>query len=113
MRVFGTDLIALAITLGMGAVGGGIAAALHLPLGFLLGSLLVVGLESTKLLPLERAWLRVIRPGGVILFRRNIEEASQCRALLDDAYAVASHVRHAEDGGLTLGLSANEMGTLL
>ncbi len=35
------------------------------------------------------------------------------RALLDDAYAVASHVRHAEDGGLTLGLSAAEMGTLL
>ena len=35
------------------------------------------------------------------------------RALLDDAYAVASHVRHAEDGGLTLGLTAAEMGTLL
>ncbi len=28
------------------------------------------------------------------------------RALLDDAYAVATHVRHAEDGGLTLGLTA-------
>ena len=35
------------------------------------------------------------------------------RALLDDAYAVASHVRHAEDGGLTLGLSSVEMGNLL
>jgi two-component system sensor histidine kinase TctE len=33
--------------------------------------------------------------------------------LLDDAYAVASHVRHAEDGGLTLGLSSVEMGNLL
>ena len=35
------------------------------------------------------------------------------RALLDDAYAVATHVRHAEDGGLTLGLTAAEMQTLL
>ena len=58
------------------------------------GSLLVVGLESTKLLPLERAWLRVIRPGGVILFRRNIEEAAQCRALLDDATALCAEDAH-------------------
>ena len=35
------------------------------------------------------------------------------RALLDDAYAVATHVRHAEDGGLTLGLTPAEMNTLL
>ena len=35
------------------------------------------------------------------------------RALLDDAYAVATHVRHAEDGGLTLGLTPAEMSTLL
>ena len=35
------------------------------------------------------------------------------RALLDDAYAVASHVRTADEGGLTLGLTAAEIGTLL
>lgn len=35
------------------------------------------------------------------------------RALLDDAYAVASHVRLADDGGLTLGLTAAEISTLL
>ncbi len=35
------------------------------------------------------------------------------RALLDDAYAVAAHVQHAEDGGLTLGLTAAEMRTVL
>ena len=35
------------------------------------------------------------------------------RALLDDAYAVASHVRVADEGGLTLGLTAAEIGTLL
>lgn len=43
MRLLGTDLIALAITLALGAAGGAVAAALHLPLGFLLGSLAVVG----------------------------------------------------------------------
>src|SRR3989338_10992550 len=42
MRAFGVDLGALAITLALGGAGGSIAAALHLPLGFLLGSLLVV-----------------------------------------------------------------------
>ncbi len=35
------------------------------------------------------------------------------RALLDDAYAVASHVRVADQGGLTLGLTSTEMGALL
>ena len=49
------------------------------------GSLLVVGLEGTELTGLERAWLRLVRPGGVILFRRNIVEARQTRALLGEA----------------------------
>jgi beta-N-acetylhexosaminidase len=49
------------------------------------GSLLVVGLESTSLSALERAWMRLVQPGGVILFRRNIAEAAQCRALLAEA----------------------------
>jgi beta-N-acetylhexosaminidase len=34
---------------------------------------------------LERAWLRLVRPGGVILFKRNIVDATQTRALLDEA----------------------------
>jgi membrane AbrB-like protein len=46
MRAFGVDLGALAITLALGGAGGSIAAALHLPLGFLLGSLLVVGVMA-------------------------------------------------------------------
>lgn len=37
------DLSAIALTLALGALGGWIGHALHLPLGFLLGSLLVVG----------------------------------------------------------------------
>jgi len=32
------------------------------------GSLLVVGVEGAELSGLERAWMRVVQPGGVILF---------------------------------------------
>ncbi len=49
------------------------------------GSLLVVGLGGTELTGLERAWLRLVRPGGVILFRRNIADSEQTRALLKEA----------------------------
>jgi beta-N-acetylhexosaminidase len=49
------------------------------------GSLLVVGLEGTALTTLERAWLKLLRPAGIILFRRNIEDARQTRALVADA----------------------------
>src|SRR3974390_1424026 len=51
------------------------------------GRLLVVGLEGAELSGLECAWLRVVRPGGVILFRRNIQDPKQTRALLDEATA--------------------------
>ena len=57
------------------------------------GSLLVVGLAGNDLSSLERAWLRLIRPGGIILFRRNIMEAAQTRALLDEATGLCA--RHA------------------
>jgi len=49
------------------------------------GELLVVGLGGTELTGLERAWLKLVRPGGVILFKRNIVDAAQTRALLDEA----------------------------
>ena len=49
------------------------------------GSLLVVGLGGTELTGLERAWLRLVRPGGVILFKRNIADARQTQALLEEA----------------------------
>ncbi|MGD0939392.1 MAG: beta-N-acetylhexosaminidase [Terracidiphilus sp.] len=51
------------------------------------GSLLVVGLGSTELSGLELAWLKLVRPAGVILFRRNIIDARQTRALLAEATA--------------------------
>lgn len=53
----------------------------------LAGSLLVVGLEGPELTGLERAWLKTVRPGGVILFRRNIADAAQTRSLLAAATA--------------------------
>src|ERR1700691_2173122 len=46
------------------------------------GQVLVVGLEGAQLSAMEAAWLRLLRPGGVILFRRNIESAVQTRSLL-------------------------------
>jgi beta-N-acetylhexosaminidase len=49
------------------------------------GSLLIVGLAGTELTPLERAWMKLVRPGGVILFKRNVVDAAQTRALLDEA----------------------------
>jgi len=55
------------------------------------GSLLVVGLSGTQLTGLERAWLRLVRPGGVILFKRNIVDAAQTRALLDEATGFSVH----------------------
>ncbi len=49
------------------------------------GSLLVVGLGGMELTGLESAWLRLVRPGGVILFKRNIGDAAQTRTLLEAA----------------------------
>ena len=49
------------------------------------GSLLVVGLADKELSPMERAWLKLIRPAGIILYRRNIADAKQTRAMLSEA----------------------------
>ena len=49
------------------------------------GSLLVVGLSGKELTNLERAWLKLVRPAGIILFRRNIVDTRQTRALLNEA----------------------------
>jgi beta-N-acetylhexosaminidase len=54
------------------------------------GSLLVVGLAGAELTNLERAWLKLVRPAGVILFRRNIENAAQTRKLLGEATALCA-----------------------
>lgn len=54
------------------------------------GNLLVVGLGGTDLTSMERAWLKLIRPAGVILFRRNIADVKQTRALLTEARKICA-----------------------
>ena len=55
MRIVQTDLIALALTLVLGAIGGIAANAVHLPLGYLLGSMVLVGtLAAFDIKPLHR-----------------------------------------------------------
>ncbi len=54
------------------------------------GSLLVVGLGGAELTGLERAWLRLVRPGGVILFKRNIADVAQTRTLLDETNGLSA-----------------------
>ena len=53
------------------------------------GQLIIAGIEGPELTALERAWLKVVRPGGVILFRRNIEQAPQVTALLRELTEIA------------------------
>jgi beta-N-acetylhexosaminidase len=68
------------------------------------GSLLVVGLGATELTGLERAWLKLVRPAGVILFRRNIVDPRQTRALLGEAtsYCAAHCLRCVDVEGGTV-----------
>jgi len=68
------------------------------------GSLLVVGLSSTELTGLERAWLKLIRPAGIILFRRNIVDARQTRALFAEStsYCGAANLRCVDIEGGTV-----------
>lgn len=49
------------------------------------GQLFIVGVEGAELSSTERGWLRLMRPGGIILFRRNIEQATQVTSLLREA----------------------------
>lgn len=74
------------------------------------GSLLVVGLSGTELTGLERAWLTLIRPGGVILFRRNISDVAQTRALLDEAsLCTAPSARYVDVEGGTVNRLRNAL----
>jgi len=78
------------------------------------GSLLVVGLAEAELSGLERAWLRLVHPGGVILFRRNIVDARQTRQLLDEATALcAPHsVRSVDVEGGTVNRLRDTLGAI-
>ena len=52
----------------------------------------------------ERAWLRLLRPAGVILFRRNIADPEQTRALLNEATGLCARhsVRYVDVEGGTV-----------
>ncbi len=49
------------------------------------GQIIIAGVDGGSLSAEERAWFKRIHPGGIILFRRNIERASQVAALLREA----------------------------
>jgi beta-N-acetylhexosaminidase len=49
------------------------------------GSLLVVGLTGKELSDMERAWLKLMRPAGIILYKRNITDVAQTRAMIAEA----------------------------
>jgi beta-N-acetylhexosaminidase len=48
------------------------------------GELMIMGFEGTVMSERLRSQLQTLRPGGVILFKRNIEEPRQTHALLRD-----------------------------
>jgi beta-N-acetylhexosaminidase len=56
----------------------------------LVGQIMIIGVEGTQLTPAERAWIRLLQPGGIILFRRNIEAVPQTRELLREASTLSS-----------------------
>ena len=55
----------------------------------LVGQIMIIGVEGTQLTPAERAWIKLLQPGGIILFRRNIEAIPQTRELLREASAIS------------------------
>ena len=78
------------------------------------GSLLVVGLAGTELTALERAWLKLIRPAGVILFRRNIADAGQTRGILVEAtrFCTAANLRCVDLEGGTVDRLRDAVGAM-
>src|SRR5208283_3501719 len=52
------------------------------------GQFMIMGFDGTRVSPYLRTMLTTLRPGGVILFKRNITEAAQTHSLLRDAQRV-------------------------
>jgi beta-N-acetylhexosaminidase len=53
------------------------------------GQLLIVGFDGTRYTSSIGSWFKKIRPAGVILFARNIENAEQARTLVSDMAKLA------------------------
>jgi beta-N-acetylhexosaminidase len=54
-----------------------------------LGQLFIVGVKGPTLSPIERAWIKLIRPAGIILFHHNIQQPAQVADLLREATELA------------------------
>src|SRR5207244_271896 len=59
-----------------------------LPLEQQIGQVFFIGLPGTELDEEARTLIEEIKPGGIILFGRNVETAEQVRRLLDGARAL-------------------------
>src|SRR4030095_8124461 len=57
---------------------------LSLPLEEQIGQFFYIGLAGTEIDAETRALVEEVKPGGVIIFGRNVESAPQLRKLLDD-----------------------------
>jgi beta-N-acetylhexosaminidase len=62
---------------------------LSLPLEQKIGQLLYIGLPATEFDAATRALVEDVKPGGVIIFGRNVASAEQLRSLLDDVREVS------------------------
>jgi len=56
------------------------------------GQLLIMGFDGTEVSARLKTTLAALSPGGVILFKRNIEEAAQTHALLRDVQKLAGRL---------------------
>jgi beta-N-acetylhexosaminidase len=61
---------------------------LELPFEQQIGQFIFIGLPGTEVDEEARALIEEIKPGGIILFGRNVESAEQVRKLMDDAAAL-------------------------
>ena len=57
-----------------------------------IGQLCMIGFEETEVTPDLRAWMQDYRPGGVILFSRNLVNPEQIAKLTNDLQALAGDV---------------------
>ncbi len=54
------------------------------------GQLLVMGFDGTTMSQRLRVMLETLQPGGIVLFKRNLEDAEQTHALLSEARKVSA-----------------------
>lgn len=57
-----------------------------------IGQLCMIGFEETEVTPNLRAWMQAYRPGGVILFSRNLVNSEQIAKLTNDLQALAGDI---------------------